>query len=60
MWLFFFTEIFRPLLQLMNADHGFLKADPNFWQQHGRYISAHSLCRTYMLSLTLQNMPLVY
>jgi len=39
----FFTEIFWQLLQLMNVDHGFLKADPNSWQQHSRYISAHSL-----------------
>jgi len=39
----FFTEIFRPLLQLMNVDHGFLKADPNSWQQHTSYIAAHSL-----------------
>jgi len=39
MWLFFFTEIFRPLLQLMNVD----QADPNSGQQHSSYISAHSL-----------------
>ena len=39
MWLFF-TEIFRPLLQLINVDHGFLKADPNSSQQHSSYISS--------------------
>jgi len=42
----FFTEIFWPLLQLINVDHGFLKADPNSWQWHSSYISAHSLWRT--------------
>jgi len=40
---FFHFEVFWPLLQLMNVDHGFLKADPNSWQRHSRYICAHSI-----------------
>jgi len=31
------------LLQLLNVDHGFLKAYPKSWQQLSRYISARSL-----------------
>ena len=37
----FAGECSWTLLQLLNVDHGFLKADPKSWQQNSGHITAH-------------------